>query len=142
MMKLLVPVDGSDPSLHAVEHVIRLATHQGPVTVHLLNVYPEPVRYGDVGVKVTPEQMAEIERRQTDPALSTAERRLREAGVPYERETRVGDVAPTIVRTAEDLGCDGIVMGTRGSGALANLVVGSVAMKVVHVASVPVTLVR
>ncbi|MFN5167526.1 MAG: universal stress protein [Pseudomonadota bacterium] len=37
---------------------------------------------------------------------------------------------------------DGIVMGSRGMGALGNLAFGSVATKVVHLADVPVTLVK
>ncbi len=39
-------------------------------------------------------------------------------------------------------GVDVIVMGTRGMGALANLALGSTATKVVHLAEVPVTLVK
>ena len=40
------------------------------------------------------------------------------------------------------LKCDAIVMGTRGMTVLGNLVLGSVASKVVHLSSVPVTLVK
>jgi len=91
---------------------------------------------------VTPEQMKQVERRQTDPALVTAERFLREAGIAYERDVRAGDVAPTIVRHAQDSGCDAILMGTRGVGAISNLVMGSVALKVVQLAKTPVTLIK
>lgn len=142
MLKLLVPVDGSDCALNAVRYAIRLAKENGPVSIHLLSVYYEPVRLGDVGVAVTREQMQEVERRQTDPALATAERLLREAGVAFERETRAGEIPLAIAKRAEETGCNGIVMGTRGAGALTNLVMGSVAMKVVHLAKVPVTLVK
>jgi nucleotide-binding universal stress UspA family protein len=141
-MKLLVPVDGTDCSLHAVRHVIKLAKENGPVAVHLLNVYYEPVRLGDVGIQVTRQQMEEVEQRQTDPALATAERKLREAGVAYDREVHAGDVAISIVRRAEELGSDAIVMGTHGHGPISNLVLGSTAMKVVQLAKVPVTLVK
>ncbi|MDP1690828.1 MAG: universal stress protein [Burkholderiaceae bacterium] len=142
MFKVLIPVDGSDCAVRAVEYVIKLAREIGPVSVCLLNVYYEPVRLGDVGIAVTPQQMEEVERRQTDPALSTAERFLREAGMSYERDVRAGDVAPAIVKYAQDSACSAIVMGTHGAGALSNLVMGSVAMKVVQLAKVPVTLVK
>jgi nucleotide-binding universal stress UspA family protein len=142
MLKYLLPVDGSDTSLHAVRHVIKLAKEHVPLSVHLLNVYYEPVQYGDIGVNVTPEQMRDVARRQTDAALSTAEQLLRDAGVAYEREVHAGDVPVTIARRAGELGCDGIVMGTRGAGALTSLVMGSVAMKVVHLSGIPVTLVK
>ena len=52
------------------------------------------------------------------------------------------DAATTIARRADSLQCEGIVMGTRGMGAIANLLLGSVAAKVVHLANVPVTLVK
>jgi nucleotide-binding universal stress UspA family protein len=35
-----------------------------------------------------------------------------------------------------------IVMGTRGQGAVGNLLLGSVATKVIHLSKVPVTLVK
>ena len=47
-----------------------------------------------------------------------------------------------IVKRPEELNCDGIVMGTRGMGAIGNLVMGSVATKVVHLTKLPVTLVK
>jgi nucleotide-binding universal stress UspA family protein len=47
-----------------------------------------------------------------------------------------------IAMRAQELGCNGIVMGTCGAGAMANLVFGSVACKVVHLFKVPVTLVK
>lgn len=43
---------------------------------------------------------------------------------------------------AKSEGVDVIVMGTRGMGALGNLALGSTATKVVHLADVPVTLVK
>jgi nucleotide-binding universal stress UspA family protein len=53
-----------------------------------------------------------------------------------------GDPADVIARRAQELGCDAIVMGSRGMGRIANLVIGSVATKVVHLTALPVTLVK
>jgi nucleotide-binding universal stress UspA family protein len=72
------------------------------------------------------------------PAIDAA----KSAGVPLTSETREGSPAEMIVKAAEELNCVGIVMGTRGMGALANLVLGSVATKVVHLTVLPVTLVK
>jgi nucleotide-binding universal stress UspA family protein len=47
-----------------------------------------------------------------------------------------------IANLARRLRCDSIVMGTRGMTALGNLVLGSLATRVVHLAGVPVTLVK
>ena len=67
---------------------------------------------------------------------------LAERKVPCERHLVIGDPARAIVKLVRKLNCDLIVMGTRGMGAVAGLVLGSVANKVVHLARTPVTLVK
>ena len=57
------------------------------------------------------------------------------------REIIVGNPAAVIAKRAEELGCDGIVMGTQGRSAMGSVVMGSVALKVVHLTNLPVTLV-
>jgi nucleotide-binding universal stress UspA family protein len=54
----------------------------------------------------------------------------------------IGNAAEKIVKRAEELGCDGIVIGTQGRGAIGSLLMGSVAIKVVHLTTLPVTLVK
>jgi nucleotide-binding universal stress UspA family protein len=75
-------------------------------------------------------------------ALDPAVRRLARAGVPYRAHTVWGDIAPEIVRIARRFKCESIVMGTRGMGAIGNLLLGSVATKVIHLSKAPVTLVK
>ena len=53
-----------------------------------------------------------------------------------------GEAGETLADAARRLKCGSIVMGTRGQGAVGNLVLGSVATRVVHLAKVPVTLVK
>lgn len=50
----------------------------------------------------------------------------------------VGDPAEVIVQYAEDKRCEQIVMGPRGMGTMSNLVLGSVASKVIPLAKAPV----
>ena len=54
----------------------------------------------------------------------------------------MGPVAPTIADYAAEQGCDSIVMGTHGRGGLADLFLGSVAAKVIHLTRLPVTLIK
>lgn len=57
-------------------------------------------------------------------------------------QVRIGSAAAAVIAPAAEHDCDVIVMGTRGMGAVGSLVMGSVAQKVVHLAPVPVTLVK
>ena len=74
--------------------------------------------------------------------LVEARKVLDDAGRPYRTHVLLGEPATDIVRVARSEGVDLIVMGTRGMGALGNLVLGSTATKVVHLADTPVTLVK
>jgi nucleotide-binding universal stress UspA family protein len=142
MRKVLVPIDGSENALRALKHALARARESGPLQLHLLTVHPEPVVYGEIQVYVSRERMEELQTQHSldivQPAIAAAEA----AGASYTSEILTGDTAPTIARRAEELGCDEIVMGTRGMGAVGNLVLGSVATKVVHLTKLPVTLVK
>ena len=142
MHKVLVPFDGSESALRAVRHVIALAEQNGPLSIHVVTVHEEPIIYGEIAVYVSLERMRELQRQHSEAVIAPAEELLRNAGVPYTREILVGRIAETIARHADELGCDGIVMGTHGQTAIGNLVMGSVATKVIHFATMPVTLVK
>lgn len=142
MHKLLVPVDGSDNALRAVRYAIKLAKENEPVAIHLVTAHEPPVLYGEIAVYVSEEKMERLQREHSEVLLAAAEQLLNEGDVAYTKEILIGPIAPSIASRAEQLGCDGIVMGTRGMTALGSLVMGSVATKVVHLSSVPVTLIK
>jgi nucleotide-binding universal stress UspA family protein len=62
--------------------------------------------------------------------------------VKYQEHVLIGDPAEQIARFAKRRGIDKIVMGTHGRSGLSALLMGSVATKVLHHATVPVTLVK
>ncbi len=140
-MRILVPVDGSPSSLAAVRFVVdTLAPAKPKLEIHLLNVRPPlpaaAASFIDSGV------VRDFHREEGEKDLAAARKLLDEAGLPYEASTTVGDPAETIVAYAEQKGCAGIVMGTRGLGKVAGLLLGSVASKVLHLSKVPVTLTK
>jgi nucleotide-binding universal stress UspA family protein len=51
-------------------------------------------------------------------------------------------VAAGILKAASDLGCDLIVLGSHGRGAVERMILGSVASKIVNSAKVPVLITR
>ena len=140
--RLLVAVDGSANALRAVHYAIKLAKESGTLSLHLVTAHEEPLIYGEIAVYVTPEKMADLQRQAAEGALKEAEQLIQQAAVPYTREILVGPVAAVIAKRADELGCESIVIGTRGMTAIGNLLMGAVATKIVHLANVPVTIVK
>lgn len=139
--KILLPVDGSEGSARAVRHVTHMVGLVKDMEVHLVNVQPP----GDdwmVRRMIKPEELKKMEREWAETALAPAREILQQAGVRHLEHTVQGDVAQSIALLAEELGCDLIVMGTRGLTAIGDLLMGSVTRKVLHLAKLPVTLVK
>ena len=142
MLKMLIAVDGSENSLHAIEAVARIANETTQRQIVLLNVRSGPLLYGDLP-SLSLQQIDEAQKKQQDDVLATALERARACGLVIGATRRaVGDAAQEIVRVAAECAAQQIVIGTRGMGALGNLFLGSVAQRVVHLAEVPVLLVK
>jgi nucleotide-binding universal stress UspA family protein len=141
MTKILLSLDGSDNSARAVEYLIALAAALKETEIHLLNVQ-DPVSSLQAQECWTAAHCATLQQQAGDLALKAARRRLDAAGIPHTAEVAAGPVAQTIADFAREWQCDMIVMGTRGMGAMGNLLMGSVATRVVHLAHAPVVLVK
>lgn len=142
MSKLLVPVDGSASCLRAIDFVIALVKRTQPAPeVHLMTVHP-PVPYANAAAAIGHEALNKFYREEGEAALTTARAHLDAAGVAYRHHITVGDPAETISRFVTESGITEIIMGTRGMGAVSNLLMGSVASKVIHLVHVPVTLIK
>ena len=141
MENILIPVDGSEHSLRAVKHFLRLAARGEPMQIHLLNVQP-PIVSGHVLIYVTAEVIEKVRSEQAAAETSGARALLDDAGFAYVLHIGEGDVAEAIARYAKENQCNAIIMGTRGMGAIRNLTLGSVATKVIHLVDLPVTLVK
>ena len=142
-MKVLIPIDGSASSRRAVEQVLRHASPTSPPEIHLLHVCV-PIEAWEVRRFLTSEEIAEIQYQEGMLELQACRELLDAAGVPYRFRVLVGDgeVAEVISDYADEYGCDLIVMGTHGRTGIGHLLLGSVASAVVHLARVPVTLVK
>jgi len=143
MLKFLVPVDGSENSLRAIDYLARkIKAYRDGVELHLLNVQHQ-IPYGDrVSSVVGHDKIAQYHHDEGMAALKAARDRLDTAGVKHHYHIGVGDAAEVIARYADEKACDQIIMGTRGMGSVSNLFLGSVATKVIHLAKVPVLLVK
>ena len=137
MSTLLVAVDGSASALRAVEHAA-LAAKRVSAEIYVLNVQL-PVRVGEL---IHRSEIDKYQKAQGQPILDAAMAILRDRGIANQGRVAIGEVAQTIAGTAQELGAEQIVMGSRGMSALPNLVLGSNATKVTHLAQVPVTIVK
>ena len=138
-LKILVPVDGSLPSLRAVQHVVDLVQRGLAVEVHLLNVQP-PVR-GSAALLMAKSELDAYHRDEGMTALADAVQALKVAGIAPHLHVAVGSPREVVLAFVQRLGCGMVVMGTRGYGSgVAGAVMGSVASAVVTGATVPVTL--
>lgn len=142
MTRILLPVDGSDNALRAVRHVIeRQNWYQAPVELHLLNVQL-PIASGLVKSFISKNQLDDYYRDEGLSALEQARAELDAANVPHHDHVGVGELAATILDYARDKNCDLVVMGTHGRGAFGDALLGSIAARVLHQASVPVLFVK
>ena len=141
MIKFLAPVDGSESAERAVRHLIQLARCKAPAEIHLLNVR-EPIDAWEVRRFMIEEEIAQTQQAEGESDLRSARALLDDAGLPYLAQVLIGPVAQTIATFATEQGCEAIVMGTHGRGGFGNLLMGSVATKVIHLVGIPVTLVR
>jgi nucleotide-binding universal stress UspA family protein len=139
-MRILVPVDGSAGALRAVKHAAAVVKEGSEV--QLVNVQPPMPLYGMVRAYMRAPQYRAACAALAQKALDPAVRLLKRARVAHRTHVMYGDPGATVAEAARRLKCGAIVMGTRGHGAVGNLLLGSVATKVVHLAKVPVTLVK
>lgn len=137
-MKILVAVDGSANSLDAVAALAdRTAWFRDAPEITLLHAHP-PIPYKAAAAWAGHEAVARYYAEESEAALEGAVKLLKARGVPFSVEKCVGDPADEIVRHAMTGKFDLVAMGTHGHTALANLVLGSVATKVLARSKVPV----
>jgi len=144
MPGILVGVDGSEHSHRALSWAMRQAAQQHvPLTV--MTVRPNPARPATEiywGVHAQPEDSHNLEVAQS-AAQGMVDKAAAEIGgtAPDVTVSAVaGDPAEELIKASRD--ADMLVVGSRGSGGFAKLLMGSVSSKVTHHAACPVTVVR
>lgn len=142
MRRVLIPFDGSESSMRALNYLVDFAKHYGKPEVHVLNVQEAPMVYGDYVTPMMVDTLAKASLKAGADVVARASAVLDEAGIAHQVHVEEGAIADTVAAYVEKLGCDAVVMGTRGMGAFGSLLLGSTAQKVLHAVHVPVTLVR
>ncbi|MCY4513725.1 MAG: universal stress protein [Candidatus Tectomicrobia bacterium] len=132
---LLVPIDFSQDSEHAVDSAVGLA-QQFQARVTLLHVVYVP-EAAEVNLAAYMDKI----RSEADQSMASRLKRVQDAGIDAEALTVIGPPSQRIVDTARDRHADLIVMGTHGRTGLQHMLIGSVAERVVRLAPCPVMVV-
>jgi nucleotide-binding universal stress UspA family protein len=140
-MKILVPVDGSELALDAVRHALRLQA-AGLQARFVLATVQDPTYLYEMVLAPDEDVLDRVSGAVGSRALKGAQALFHEAGVPFEHEIGSGEPAPTLIDIAERYGCQAIIMGARGLGALRGALMGSVSQAVLQASKVPVTIVK
>ncbi len=132
---ILLTLDGTQTDRAIIEHIKPLARQLKSRLVLFHVATGTPARYhgSDAAGKEVDEARAYLGRVQTEMA---------EAGIPTEAELAYGDPAKEIISWVKRKKCDLVAMSTHGHEFLADLVLGTTAIRVQHQVSVPVLLLR
>ena len=142
-MKILLAVDGSKYSLDAVSCLVEHADwYRDKPEVELIAIHLPVPKLPRMGMVVGKSQIERYYQEEGEQMLAAAKKKLDAAGIGYDARVLVGPVAETIVEHAKKKGCDLIYIGTHGRSATGKLLLGSVALKVLQLSSIPVLLVK
>ena len=149
---ILVPLDGSEPSNHALEHALAIAEKFNS-KVSLLAVVARVILpvFPDEGFGTAPMTAAKDMARYQEKMKIIYENVLTEAREKVTREhpdielatlLKEGRPSATIVETAEEDRYDLIVMGSRGVGGITGWILGSTSRRVVDSCTKPILIVK
>ena len=152
--KILVPLDGSEHSLKALEIATQIAKKfDGKITlIHVYSVtirpvvMPEPTTLTPPMIPaMTPAEVSkavEATRKAGASILTDGEQKVKAEEVQVETTLREGHTVQEIVKTAKEGKFDLIVIGGRGISKIRELLLGSVTDGVIHHAPCPVLVIK
>jgi nucleotide-binding universal stress UspA family protein len=140
-VKVLIAIDGSATSRHAVAYVARMrAMFERAELTCLFIEKPPPLRaVGAFGADPGMPALAGVD---PDAIAGPLVQQLKDAGYAPTLDVREGEPGPEIAQAAVDGGYDLIVMGASEGGLLRRTVLGSVGRSVLSESAVPVLIVR
>jgi nucleotide-binding universal stress UspA family protein len=142
MQRILVATDGSEGADHAVDYAARWAAKVGAELLIVTVTGGLPDRLLRDFTHAQHAWLGELLEAISAETLAKARERAHGIGVGATiLEARTGEVAQTIIEIAREKQADAIVVGRRGAGQIAGLLLGSVSQKLVSLAPLPVTVV-
>ena len=140
---ILVPVDGSKPSMLAANKAAELSKVFGSTVTAVYVVDPYPFTGVGADFAYGQSQYMSAATAEANTALDAVKDIMAKAGVQVNALVGEGHaVHEGIVRTMESVGADLIVMGSHGRRGLEKLMLGSVTQRVLGAVKIPVLVVR
>lgn len=142
-MKILVATDGSKNALRAVKFAIAQVKANTSKTnsITVISVHDDAgLRHAKsfVGSDAITDYLRELSDKELKPAVKA----LDDAGVKHSMVIKTGHVAEEIALLAQKEKFDMVVLGSKGRSALADLLIGSVAQRVIAKVKQPVVLIK
>lgn len=142
-MKILVATDGSKNALRAVKYAADLLGNSTDKTksITLISVHDDAgLRHAKafVGKEAVADYLRELSETELKPAMKALDAK----GIKHDMVMLVGNVSQEIVAQGQKGKYDMIVLGSKGRSALADMLLGSVAQRVLTQAKQPVVLVK
>ena len=140
---ILMPVDGSDVSSHALDEGLKLASAlgSGVILMYVVDMTIATMPEAELGMSNI-EVMRKSFVEQGEKVVRVAGEAAAAKGVRFETVIAEGDVQDEILGMAEEKKVELIIIGTHGRRGLNRLLLGSVAESVSKRAHCPVLLIR
>ena len=140
MLKILIPVDGSEHAMRAVHHALFLVAAGLKARFVVANVQATANLY-ELVVAHDPTVLQQVSEAAGQELMRSAVQMLQAGGLQVSQEVVTGDPAQMLVDVIERHACDAVIMATHGAGFRAAML-GSVSQALVQISPVPVTLVK
>jgi len=143
MLKILLPVDGSPSAVRATQTLIdTIGWYRDAPSIEVIAVHLPVPRVPNLGSFVSKAMIQKYYDEECTAMLAPSLALLDAATVPYTSQALTGPIAETIVARATASASNMIYMGTRGMSALANMALGSVTTRVLHLSHIPIVLIH
>ena len=142
--KIIVAVDGSEPSLHALEVATKIALdNDAELTILTVVPYP-PTRFTEEAIPTYLPQYQDDLRESYKRMLNKtiAELKIRHPDLKTAPIVMEGRPAPTIIEAAKSREVDLIVVGNRGTSGIIDWMLGSVSQQIANNCTAPVLIVK
>ena len=142
--KIIVPVDGSEPSWQALKYAVELSgKFDGELLIfHIIQpLYDANLLDVQIDGNLLLAQMDDL-KQNAGSVLDSAKEKIAGLTGKFTTRTEFGHPAECIIKLAAETGSDAIVIGSRGLSGITEFVLGSVSSSVAHKAKVPVLIVK